>query len=102
MRDREPTAQEVDFFDHLVELVPGARDAYYADDDGAPWMTALYDNVVNGFVVATWRVDFDGTELVAGRSRTRLDRDEGVRWRATGKSLGRPDSVREAGHVAAA
>ncbi len=101
MRERAPTAEEAEFLGHLVGLVPGTQDGYYADEDGALWMTASYADTVNGFVVATWRVDFDGTELVAGRSRTQLNRDDGIRWRATGTSLGRPDGAQDAARLAA-
>lgn len=102
MRDSSPTAEEAEFFDHLVELIPSAQDSYHADEDGALWMIASYDDMVNGFVVATCWVDFDGTELVAGRRRAYLNWDDGDRGRATGKSLGRPDGADDAARLAAA
>lgn len=65
-------------------------------------MTASYDDMVNGFVVATCWVKFNGTERVAGRRRAYLDCDDVDRGRATGKSLERPDGAQHAAHLAAA
>jgi hypothetical protein len=108
MRDAAPTADEVTFFERLTELIPGAQDWYHADDAGELWMTVSYDDVVDGVMKATWRVDFDGTELVAGQSPSHLNWDDGVRGRETGMVLEPPtglvagvDSVEQAVRIAA-
>ncbi|MDZ5662231.1 hypothetical protein SFC79_10685 [Nocardioides sp. S-58] len=94
------------FFERLTELIPGAQDWYHAD--GALWMIVSYDDMVDGVMEATWRVDFDGTELVAGRSPAHLNWDDGVRGRDTGMSLQPPtglvagvDTVEQAVGIAA-
>lgn len=56
-------------------------------------MTASYDDVVGGAMAITWRIDFDGLELVGGRSPGNLNWDDGVRGRATGMSLEPPDGL---------
>ena len=108
MRDAAPTADEVAFLERVTELVPSVQDWYHADEDGTPWMTVSYDDKVDGGMRATWRLDFDGIELVAGRSPGYLNWDDGVRGRATGMSLEPPEgltlkvhSVEEAAHQAA-
>lgn len=63
------------------------------DDDGTPWMTASYDDMIDGVMAATWRIDFDGVELVGGRSPANLNWDDGVRGRATGMNLEPPDGL---------
>ncbi|UFN43303.1 hypothetical protein [Nocardioides okcheonensis] len=108
MRDAAPTPDEVAFFKRLAELIPGAQDWYHADADGSLWMTVSYDDIVDGQMLATWRVDFDGTELVAGRSPAYLNWDDGIRGRETGMSIGPPsgliaevDSIEQAAREAA-
>lgn len=108
MRLAAPTADEATFFERLTELIPDAQDWYHADDDGALWMTVSYDDMVNGVMEATWRCDFDGTALVAGRSPAHLNWDDGVRGGATGMDLDPPtglvarvDSVEQAVRIAA-
>lgn len=108
MRDAPPTAREAAFFDRLSALVPDVQDWYHVDDDGTLWMTASYDETIDGVMATTWRIDFDGLELVGGRSPANLNWDDGVRGRATGMSLEPPDglvadvsSVEEAAQVAA-
>ena len=93
VRDAPPTASESAFFDVLSASVPEAQDWYHADDDGALWMTASYDDMVNGSMAATWRIDFDGRELVGGRSPANLNWDDGVRGRETGMSLEPPEGL---------
>lgn len=93
MRKAPPTSTESVFFDRLSVLVPAAQDWYHADEDGALWMTALFDDMVDGVMEATWRIDFDGQELVGGRSPACLNWDDGVRGRATGMSLEPPDGL---------
>jgi hypothetical protein len=93
VREAPPTASESEFFDRLSALVPDTQDWYHADEDGTPWMTASYDDVIEGVMVATWRVDFDGLELVGGRSPAHLNWDDGVRGRATGMRLEQPEGL---------
>jgi hypothetical protein len=92
VRDAPPTATESAFFDRLRALVPDAQDWYHVDDDGTLWMTVSYDDMVDG-VMTTWRIDFDGLELVGGQSPANLNWDDGVRGRATGMSLESPDGL---------
>ncbi|GAA2170122.1 hypothetical protein [Pedococcus bigeumensis] len=108
MRDAPPTASESAFFERLSALVPEAQDWYHADVDGTLWMTASYDDMVGGVMVATWRIDFDGLELVGGRSPANLNWDDGVRGREIGMPLDPPHglvvnfwSVNEAAQIAA-
>ena len=44
-------------------------------------------------MVATWRIDFDGLELVGGRSPANLNWDDGVRGRDIGMPLDPPDGL---------
>jgi len=93
VRDAAPTAAESEFFGQLRAAVPEVQDWYHADDDGTPWVTASYDDVVGGSMTATWRIDFDGEELVGGRSPANLNWDDGVRARATGMSVEPPEGI---------
>lgn len=93
MRKAPPTASESAFFERLRALIPNAQDWYHVDDDGTPWMTASYDDMVEGAMASTWRVDYDGVELVGGRSPANLNWDDGIRGRATGMSLEPPDGL---------
>lgn len=93
MRDATPTPDEAALFESLVDLIPRAQDWYHADYDCALWMTVSYDDIIDGQMVATWRVDFDGTELVAGRSPAYLNWDGGVRGRETVMSLVPPSGL---------
>lgn len=93
VREAPPTASESAFFEGLRARVPDAQDWYHVDDDGTPWMTASYDDVIDDVLIATWRIDFDGLELVGGRSPANLNWDDGVRGRATGMSLEPPDGL---------
>ncbi len=93
MRESPPTAIESAFFNRLSALVPDAQDWYHIDDDGTPWMTASYDDTIDGVMATTWRIDFDGRELVGGQSPANLNWDDGVRGRATGMSLEPPDGL---------
>jgi hypothetical protein len=108
VREAPPTASEATFFERLRALVPRVQDWYHEDADGTPWTTASYDDRIDGATTATWRVDFDGAELVGGRSPANLNWDDGVRGRATGMSLEPPagliaevSSAEEAAQVAA-
>ncbi|WP_104106996.1 hypothetical protein [Nocardioides sp. 616] len=108
MRETPPTTSESAFFNRLSASVPDAQDWYHVDDDGTPWMTASFDDMVDGVMATTWRVDFDGLELVGGQSPSNLNWDDGVRGRATGMNLAAPDglvakvsSAEQAAHVAA-
>lgn len=91
MRDAPPTQSESEFFQRLLERVPMAQDWFHADNDGTPWMTASVDEGPDGSMTATWRVDFDGSELVGGRSPANLNWDDGMRGRTIGMSLDPPD-----------
>lgn len=91
MREAPPTAHEAAFFERLRTLVPEAQDWYHVDEDGTPWMTVSYDDMAKGVMSTTWRIDFDGVELVGGQSPANLNWDDGVRGRATGMSLEAPD-----------
>jgi hypothetical protein len=109
MREQPPTPDEAAFYASVLASVPAAHDWYHADDDGTLWMTVSYDVVADGGVTETWRVDFDGRELVAGRSPAGLNWDDGVRGRETGMSLAAPhgfvaavDSVEQAAGVTVA
>lgn len=93
MREAPPTASESEFFDRVNALVPNAQDWYHADEDGTPWMTVSYDDTVDGAMATTWRLDFDGRELVGGASPANLNWDDGVRGRATGMSLEPPHGL---------
>ncbi|UUW88096.1 hypothetical protein [Pimelobacter simplex] len=93
MRAAPPTASESEFFDRLSALVRDAQDWYHVDHDGTLWMTASYDDMIDGVLAATWRIDFDGLELVGGKSPAYLNWDDGVRGRATGMSLEPPDGL---------
>ena len=93
VRESPPTSTESAFFDRLSALVPDAQDWYHADEDGTLWMTASFDDMVDGVMAATWRIDFDGQELIGGRSPANLNWDDGVRGRATGMSLEPPDGL---------
>jgi hypothetical protein len=90
MRDAEPTEWETEFYKQVRLAVPALQDWYHADPDGTFWMTVSYDDVIDGTMRATWRLDFDGAELVAGRSPANLNWDDGVRGRDTGMALGPP------------
>lgn len=105
-----PTPDETAFFRGLTAHVPSLQDWYHADADGTPWMTVSFDVVLAGEngVRATWRMDYDGRELVGGRSPGSLNWDDDVRGRETGMPLEPPsglvvvvDSVEEAVDVAA-
>lgn len=79
VRDADPTADEIAFFDALEELVPGVRDRYYEDPDGSLWMIASFDIPDVGVLHATLRCDYDGQRLRGGRSPSLLNRDHGLR-----------------------
>lgn len=91
VRDGLPTADEADFFERLRVHIPALHDWYHEDTDGTQWMTVSYEVIIGPGIVATWRIDFDGRELVGGRSPAQLNWDDGVRGRHTGMSLVPPD-----------
>jgi hypothetical protein len=108
VRQAPPTPTELAFFDRLKSVVPDVQDWYHVDDDETLWMTASYDDMVNGVMATTWRVDFDGHELVGGRSPANMNWDDGVRARSTGMSTEPPDgfvakvsSAKDAAQIAA-
>jgi hypothetical protein len=70
VRDAEPTTDEVAFFEDLSKLIPGLHDWYHEDANGSPWMVVSYDFVVNHAIRATLRLDYDGTSLRGGWSRS--------------------------------
>lgn len=93
MRDVAATPTETEFVTGLRRRVPALQDWYHADADGTLWVTVSYDDEVDGELRATWRLDFDGVELVAGRSPAFLNWDDGVRGRETGMILDPPDGL---------
>lgn len=95
MRDEDPTAQELAFFEALEELLPGVRDRYYKDPDGTLWMIASYDIPDVGVVHTTLRCDFDGVRLRGGRSPSLLNRDDGLRAPAAGIDTTDDDGLEE-------
>ena len=56
-------------------------------------MTVSYDDVRGGAIQVTWRLDFDGLELVGGRSPAFLNWDDGVRGRDTGMAVEPPEGL---------
>lgn len=93
VRDEEPTAQELAFFEALEELLPGVRDQYYRDSDGALWMIASYDIPDIGVVHNTLRCDFDGVHLRGGLSPSVLNRDAGLRAAEAGVATSDEDGL---------
>lgn len=91
MREVEPTESEAKFYEHVRLRVPELQDWYHADPDGTLWMTVSYDDLIDGTMRVSWRLDFDGVELVGGRSPANLNWDDGVRGRTTGMALTPPD-----------
>lgn len=93
MRELPATPTEAEFLAKLRQRVPAVQDWYHADQDGTLWMAVSYDDEVDGELRATWRLDFDGIELVAGRSPAFLNWDDGVRGRETGMTLDPPGGL---------
>lgn len=81
MRDEDPTQAETAFFELLKRRIEGVQDWYHRDADGL-WMIASLDLPLGGPIEHTWRCDFDGKFLLAGRSAGFLNWDDGVRARA--------------------
>ncbi len=79
MRKEDPTDAESAFFHRLALEICGAQDWYHRDPDGALWMIASVDVVSDEGVTTTWRCDYDGRRLLAGRSPANLNWDDGVR-----------------------
>ena len=109
MRDEDPTAEELAFFEALEELLPGVRDRYYRDPDGSLWMIASYDIPDVGVLHTTLRCDFDGISLRGGRSPSLLNRDHGLRAADAGVDTTDDDGLEQdvihpiaAAHTAAA
>ena len=79
MREEAPTDAESAFFYTLTAQLRGAQDWYHRDPDGSLWMIASADVVSDRGVTTTWRCDYDGHRLLAGRSPANLNWDDGVR-----------------------
>jgi hypothetical protein len=95
VRDEDPTADELTFFEALEELVPGVRDWYHKDQDGSLWMTASYDIPDVGVIHATLRCDYDGRRLLGGRSPGFLNWDDGIRAEDAGVDTTGDGGLRE-------
>ncbi len=93
MRKEDPTDAESVFFHRLVSQLRGAQDWYHRDPDGAPWMIASVDVVGDEGVTTTWRCDYDGHRLLAGRSPANLNWDDGVRATDAGISVSGADGL---------
>lgn len=82
MRDIPPTADETRFYEALLKVIPDMHDWYHQDDDGGLWMIASFDVIQDDrWIAVTWRCDYDGHSIAAGRSPAGLNWDDGVRAR---------------------
>lgn len=93
MRDPDPTPDEAEFFALLSRQIPDVQDWYHQDDDGTLWMCASRDYVRGNSVIATLRVDYDGSSLVGGWSPGFLNWDDGVRARIAGIDTAAPHGI---------
>lgn len=94
MRDEDPTPAEAAFFTALQQRVRAVQDWYYRDAEGL-WMIASLDLPLgHGHIRDTWRCDFDGVTLLAGRSPGYLNWDDGVRALAAGVDVDGPNGLR--------
>jgi len=93
MTVREPTAAEREFFEAVSSEVGDLQDWYLVDDNGCPWMMVSFDVVQGGGIRETWRLDYDGTLVVGGRSPACLNWDAEIRADAANVDTGPPDGV---------
>lgn len=95
MRIAEPTRDEAFFLAVLTHLIPGLAACHHEDPSGALWMTVSCDLVDrrSGEPV-TWRLDYDGKEISAGRSPAHLTWDHGRRAEVAGVDLAPPLGLR--------
>jgi hypothetical protein len=81
---RQLTDREVTFLAALLRDRPWLDVWRHEDDDGTPWLIVSLDVVEDRTIVDTWRLDFDGSSILGGRSPASLNWDDGVRAHAAG------------------
>lgn len=92
--DRDPTASEKEFFDALTRQVADLQDWYLVDGGGSPWLLVSFDVVEDHKVQETWRLDYDGRQIIGGRSPAYLNWDAETRADAAGVNSASPDGIR--------
>jgi hypothetical protein len=75
--ESEMTAAESSFVACLRPSVPNL-DVWLHETNGIPWLIASVDVARAQAIVATWRIDFDGTTICSGLSPASLNWDDGV------------------------
>ena len=76
---RDLTEDEVEFLGLVLSGRPWLDVWRHADEDGTPWLIVSVDLAHEGVIVHTFRLDFDGSSIVGGRSPASLNWDSGVR-----------------------